>query len=350
MRPLRAIGPLVAALVFADAPVHARSVEPVSEVDPIELHWDAPAACPGADRVREHARRRRGTEGTTRVVARGTVRAIDAATWVLELSLEGEGGREDREIRAASCDALAEAAGLLIAVAADPSRASVGPAVVPPPATPDAATPVPTAAEPASEPVTPIAAAPPASAPPAAPTTAERPRRRRVSGAIRAELGGQFLRLLPRVADVTFGGALALRMPLSRVEVRGRYALAQRVEQGGLADVGGVIDLWTLGASGCFAPRWRRLEFPICAGVELGAMQGRSFGVQEGGRARSLFAAIPIDANLIWSPIPRVGLLAGAGAAASLVRPGFHLRDQALLFRAGPVGLRLIVGIELRFP
>lgn len=325
--------------------MHARSVEPASEADPIALHWDAPASCPGADRVREHARRRMGTDGPTPVVARGTVRSIDASTWVLELSLEGEGGREDREIRAASCDALAEAAGLLIAVAADPSRASTGPAVVPEPATNEPTTNEPTADDPATREPTTRPATP-------SPTVvvSPPPRRRRVSGAARAEIGGQFLRVLPRAADVTFGGALALRMPLSRVELRGRYALAQRVEQDGVADVGGTIDLWTLGASGCVAPRWRRLELPICAGVELGVMRGRSFGVQEGGSARSLFVAIPIDANLIWSPIPRVGLLAGAGAAAGLLRPSFHLRDQAPLFRAGPIGLRVVAGVELRFP
>lgn len=334
--------------------MHARSVEPTSEIDPIALQWDAPPSCPGADRVREHARRRMGTDGATRVVARGTVRSIDASTWVLELSLEGEGGHEDREIRAASCDALAEAAGLLIAVAADPSRASTGPAVVPEPALEPAIEPTtiePTTIEPATiDPAT-IEATPPTpiATTPASPRL-EAPRRRRVSGAARAELGGQFLRVLPRAADVTFGGALALRMPLARVELRGRYALAQRVEQDGLADVGGTIDLWTLGASGCFAPRWRRLEFPICAGVEVGAMRGQSFGVEQSGRAGSLFAAIPIDANLVWSPIPRIGLLAGAGVAPTLRRPSFHLRDQASLFRAGPVGLRLVVGVELRFP
>jgi hypothetical protein len=340
---------IVAAFVSAGALPHARAAEPVSEVDPIALHWDAPATCPGADRVREHAKQRMGTDGATPVVAHGVVRSIDASTWVLTLSLEGEGGREDREIRAASCDALAEAAGLLIAVAADPSRASV-PAVAPEPATSEPATSEPATTEPATaEPTTSTPAPGPATPTPtvvASPT----PRRRRVSGAARAELGGQFLRVLPRAADVTFGGALALRMPLSRVELRGRYALAQRIEQNGLTDVGGTIDLWTLGASGCFAPRWRRLEFPICAGVELGAMRGRSFGVEQSGRARSLLAAIPIDANLVWSPVPRVGLLAGAGVAPSLVRPSFHLRDQPPLFRAGPVALRVVVGVELRFP
>ncbi len=328
--------------------MHARAAEPASEVDPIALHWEAPATCPGADRVREHARRRMATDGTTPVVAHGVVRSIDASTWVLTLSLEGEGGREDREIRAASCDALAEAAGLLIAVAADPSRGPVGPAVVPEPATPEPETTEATTAEPTT--TSPATAEPTTG--PVTPTVVASPplRRRRVSGASRAELGGQFLRVLPRAADVTFGGAVALRMPLARVELRGRYALAQRVEQDGLADVGGTIDLWTLGASGCFAPRWRRIEIPICAGVELGAMRGRSFGVEQSGEARSLFAAIPIDANLIWSPIPRVGLLAGAGAAAGLLRPSFHLRDQAPLFRAGPVALRVIAGVELRFP
>jgi hypothetical protein len=345
-------GLLVGALVLAARPAQART--PVA--DAIELHWDAPTACPGADRVREHARRRMGAADTSAVVARGTVRSIDASTWILELTLEGEAGDEHREIRAASCEALAEAAGLLIAVAADPSRAPEGPAFAPEsaPAEPASTEPAPT--KPTPPHLTPPPPTPPEPAPPQPVVTpdpvptAPSPRRRSIDGAIRAELGGQFLRVLPLPNDATFGGALALRLPSARVELRGRYALAQRVADATQRDAGGTIDLWTLGAAGCYAPRWRRLEFPICAGVELGAMRGRSFGVTDDGSARTLFVALPIDANLVWAPIPRVGLLAGTGVSATLRRPSFHLRGLDPLFVAGPVALRLVVGVEVRFP
>lgn len=172
---------------------------------------------------------------------------------------------------------------------------------------------------------------------------------RPIDGAVRAELGGQFLHALP-AATATFGGALALRTRSARVELRGRWAMPQRTFDQGHPDAGVRVDLWTLGASGCYAPRWQRLEFPICAGLEFGVMRGRGVGVTRPRQAQMLYAAVPVDANLLWAPIPRVGLLVGAGAGPTLVRPGFRLERAGQLFRAGPVALRVVLGVELRFP
>jgi hypothetical protein len=182
---------------------------------------------------------------------------------------------------------------------------------------------------------------------PVAPTPASAPRV--IDGAVRVELGGQFLRALPG-ATATFGGALALRTRRARVELRGRWATPRRTFAREHPDAGVQVDLWTLGASGCYAPRWRRLEFPICAGLEFGAMRGRGFGVTQPRSARMLYVAVPVDANLVWAPIPRVGLLVGAGASPAVVRPSYGLEAAGPLFRAGPVALRVVVGVEVRFP
>lgn len=177
------------------------------------------------------------------------------------------------------------------------------------------------------------------------PAGASRP----IDGAVRVELGGQLLHVLP-AATATFGGALALRTRQARVEVRGRWAMPQRTFDAEHPNAGVRVDLWTLGASGCYAPRWRRLEFPICAGLEFGAMRGRGFGVTQPRQARTLYAAAPVDANLVWAPIPRVGLLVGVGASPTLVRPSYGLEAAGPLFRAGPLALRVVVGVEVRFP
>jgi hypothetical protein len=172
---------------------------------------------------------------------------------------------------------------------------------------------------------------------------------RAIDGAARVELGGQFLRVLP-ASTATFGGALALRTRRARVEFRGRWAMPRRAFAREHPDAGVRVDLWTLGASGCYAPRWRRLEFPICAGFELGAMRGRGFGVTRPRAARTLYVAVPVDANVVWAPIPRVGVLVGAGASPAVVRPSYGLEAAGPLFRAGPVALRVVVGVEVRFP
>lgn len=179
----------------------------------------------------------------------------------------------------------------------------------------------------------------------ARPASAPRP----IDGAVRVELGGQFLDVLP-AATATFGGALALRTRQARVEVRGRWAMPRRAVAPEHPNAGVQVDLWTLGASGCYAPRWRRLEFPLCAGLELGAMRGRGFGVTQPRQARTLYAAVPIDANLVWAPIPRVGPLVGVGASPTLVRPSYDLEAAGPLFRAGPLAVRVVVGVEVRFP
>lgn len=325
---------LRAALGAAPSPTTAAAPEP------IELRWDAPASCPDAEAVRGHARRRAGPRGGVPVRAHGTVDAIDEVTWRLELVI----GSDRREIRASSCEALAEAAGLLIAVAADPALSADPPeppaAEVPPPPPEPPAIVAPTPA-PAIEPV--------AVTEPVTPTAPRAPPR--IGAAVRAEVTGQFLRVLPAPAAVAFGGAVALRLPRARLELRGRYFLAQRAryDEAGV-DAGGTIDLWTLGTSACYAPRRGRLEVPICAGIELGAMVGRSFGATMPGSARALFAALPVDATVIWAPIPRVGLALGLGATPAVRRPSFHLRDRDPVFVAGPFGLRVLGGVEVRFP
>ena len=63
-----------------------------------------------------------------------------------------------------------------------------------------------------------------------------------------------------------------------------------------------------------------------------------------------MFAALPLDAALVWSPIRRVGLLAGLGVSPTLRRPGFHVRDLDPVFVAAPVAVRVAAGLEVRFP
>lgn len=330
----------------------------------IDLHWDAPLGCPDAEQVREHARRRMVRNPTSPLVVHASVQRIEGATWRLTMSLRGAAGSETREIRASSCDALAEAAGLLIAVASDPELAtepepssepvpdpSLDPSVDP---SRDPSQPTDPKIETTDSEARDVDRKP---APPPDTTraskssdTRSRARRARIDGAIRAEVGGQFLRVLPQPAGVTLGGALVLRTRWARAELRARHAFAQRVQYDAPSDTGGTVALTTASAHGCFAPRWRRLELPVCAGLELGAMRARSFGVTDNGAAAAVFAALPVDVALVWAPIPRVGLVAGAGVSPTLRRPSFHVRDLDRLFVAGPLALRVVLGVEVRFP
>ena len=323
---------------------------------PWELHitWEAPSSCPDADTIREHARVRLSGWGEP-VTAVGTVSGSDAEGWQLVLRVEGPHGIDERQVHATSCKELGEAAGLFIAVAADPNAdagATEPPAPVP---EPEPATEPEPAAEPESEP-------PPEPEPEPQPQPTlesqpepEPPRETSVSsgwrGLVRLEGSARFLRVLPEPVGADVGGAIGLwpGRPWLRLEARARYSFGQRITyDDGI--VGGDFDLWVAGASGCFEPRRGAFSFPLCAGLELGSMRGASFGVQEPGSASSLHVGLPLEAAVTWAPLPWLAVWLSPRASVSLRRPRFHVRDLEVLFRAGPAALRVVAGLELRFP
>lgn len=309
-----------------------------------ELHidWEAPPGCPDAEVVRAHARALL-RDTVQPVSAWGTIVASpDGGGFVLALTVTGVSGVEERELHDASCEALGEAAGLLIAVAADPALAD--PRLEIPPVDPPPPDPPPSEPTPRAKPATLEIAAPrePSPSPP--------PSRVRVRGVVRAEALGQFFRLLPNAAGVGVGGVVGVLLPRARAELRGRYFTPQAARYAEDPAVGGSFDLWSLGLSGCAEPRRRRLTFPLCGGFELGGVRGRSFGVPDSGRATSILADLTVDGAVVLAPRPRLGLYLGAQGVVALTRPSFHVRGLDPLFRVGPAALRLVAGFEVRFP
>lgn len=73
-------------------------------------------------------------------------------------------------------------------------------------------------------------------------------------------------------------------------------------------------------------------------------------GVSQNGSAASLFWGLPVGAAVLSAPVKRLAFGLGMEAIVSLRRPQFHVRGLDTLFRAGPAGLRLIGGVEVRFP
>jgi hypothetical protein len=320
--------------------------------DGVSLQWTAPPECPDAEAVRAEARRRSRDE-TRPVEAIGNVHK-SGDEWVLELTLKGT-AVEQRTIRASSCAAIAEAAGLLIAVAADPTLDETptepvtpetpieGPVVAPvepPPLPPD-------------DPPRTIARDRPSPRPPPAPPK----RRTKPRALLGVDAIGQFLRVLPAVAGFGVGGTIGVMWPRARAELRGHYYLPSTSTYADAPDAGGRVDLWTIAPAGCWSPLLRSrqgsrssLTLPLCTGVELGGMRGRAIGVEDRGSATSLFVSITVDGSLVYSPIPRLGLRLGPQVAVVARRPRFHVRGRDQLFQAGPAAIRLVAGIELRLP
>jgi hypothetical protein len=321
----------------------------------VALTWEAPAACPDAAAVRRALAGYLG-EGPS-AAAGAAVRAVarvisDGASLRLSLRTETASGVTTRETTSEDCAVLVDATAVIVAIAVDPTtvlgRGDAAPRPVPvepEPVEPEPAEPVvevepePLAeVEPIVEPVTDAEAA---SAEPAV-----EPRVRfgmRVGGGI--DVG-----VLPglagglRLAGATFG-------PWWRAELRGDFWFPRTAI---LRDgIGGRIGLWSVGARGCGVPAVARVgvEFPLCAGIEVGAMRGDPVGdrVASPENASQLWSAVDASAGLAWAPRRFIALVIQAELVVPLVRAGFRVGEDEL-HRAGPVAGRGLVGIEARFP
>ncbi|MBC8072650.1 MAG: hypothetical protein IAG13_30300, partial [Deltaproteobacteria bacterium] len=122
------VGPWLA-LLLASAPERAELV----------LQWDVPAECPSAADIRTRVSEQWGARDVAALDAHGviTAPAADAPLWRLVLTLHsGDGEAGKRVVEARSCEALADAAVLVLTVAAitgERSTAIAVPAPVVPP-------------------------------------------------------------------------------------------------------------------------------------------------------------------------------------------------------------------------
>ena len=318
----------------------------------LQLAWDAPPGCPDAEVVRRHAQTRLEGRGSS-TVTEATVRGSDGEGWHLKISVQGPAGIDRREVTATSCEELAEAAGLFIAVAAEleadrdedlPEQETPAPEVPPPQPADEDAPPV------SDEPSTVDSTTSPPRRSSPGPAPIEPAPTRRIRGAVRIEGIAQLFRLLPATSGGV-GGAVALFPGAAQLRLEGRahYFFAQRAMYPG-GTVGADFDLWIGAAVVCFEPRWSSLSFPMCTGLEAGGMRGRAVGVSDPSSGTAAFVGLPVDVAVTWAPTRWLALWLGPRAMLSLRRPPFHVRDLDTLFRAGPGALRLVAGVEVRFP
>ena len=319
-------------------------VAPVADVPaPFELVWQAPAACPdGAEVLRRLATLAPG-RAAPGLRADGSIAPVVGGTWRLQLALRGPGIADTRTIDAAECSTLGDVAALLLAIAVAPETAvrrdEAG------------------ASAPDDRPVLPlpprerVAAPSIAAAPRIEPDelpTAPAPRRSAVlRGALRLA-GGAEVGAIPAWSPSAVLGAALLGAGW-RVELAGTYS-ARTLAYDDRSAVGGRLQLAAGALRGCGVPRWRRFEFPVCGGLELGALRGVARGVLAPAPALDLWIAAQLVAGAAWVPARRVALVVALDVSIALRRPGFHVASLGELARSQPIGLRPTVGVELRFP
>ncbi|MBZ5710786.1 hypothetical protein [Nannocystis pusilla] len=345
---------------------------PVPEAD--EVLWIAPAGCPPSEALLAGIAARRGRElepGLARVVARTTV--VAPRRYRLELELDIRGRRENRALVARTCAALVDGAALLIALAVDgeldPATGAVAEEAVPEPAAPPEPLPEPgpelePAVPPAPEPAvlpgpSPEPPAQPSSPAPAAPTSAplapavpdlaaSPPSRPRPGGFLRLHGLGEFGAL----PGPTGGGGLAggLLWPWFRLELQANYLAPRTVEP---LQTRVRASLFAAAVLGCvrLGDR-RRLEFPVCLGLEAGGLAGAADGPSGHRTALGRWLAATAGLGAVVRVHPRVALFAFLQGLAAFQRGTFVLtapREDLPLFDPGVGSGRLALGIELRF-
>jgi len=335
----------------------------------LRLEWEAPSTCPDRAALRGRVAALLGpglSEGTD-LAATATVRP-DAAGWRLDLELVRAAGSERRTVTDRDCAALADAAALMIAVAIDPRAllpAPGGPVpqdrsadpveVVPPPPV----DPPPVLEDRSMGPVPEdrlLVGAPGARVEPVedspVPKDSDKDPPRGLQLGLRAGAGVGFTRVLPRPhAALELGLSLAGRG--WRVELNGGFVPPVHGAANGQPAIGGVFRLGFGELRGCGVPELRRapIGFPLCAGLQVGAMYGRGegSGLEEKLTARALWVATRLGGALRWRPRDgRVGLWLGVDAVVAITRPSFETAGEVMVHEVARVGGQASLGLELR--
>jgi len=285
-----------------------------------QIEWTAPSSCPQVAQVRQRVAALmeaplESLEDSV-FIANGVVEPGEPE-WKLELTLTTADGTEARELNGESCEALTDAAAVVISIALSPSAP---PAPELPPAKPPPAAPAPAPASPVERTYT-------------------------VLGFVRLS-GGFSAGTLPSVAPAV-GVGLGLQRRRFRTEILARYFFARRAEA---EDATGQVGQWAFLVHACYSPRVRRVEFPLCAGPEIGMMVGRGEAVDESMTGRLLWLAAILDAGVVFRPVPRVGLWLQVDFVVPITRPGFEIEGVGLVHRASVVGAYGLAGLEFSFP
>jgi hypothetical protein len=282
-----------AALLFARG---VRAAEPLA----LDLDFSAPAGCPQREAVLTSIRAQLPPDFRSATRLRAQAQVIAHGPQDFELVLEyadGSGAHDARRVRSETCEAAADAAALLLALALVPSHPA-------PPTSP------PTAAEPSST---------------------------------HNEVGvvGQLdSALLPKMA---FGAGLQLGLSFGawRVNLSVLQWARSEAQHG---DIRVELDYWSVAAGVCYVFGTGRFQMGPCAKLETGRMSGYAEDVDQAhsGAAGLLNVGLSAQARLrIISPI---WLMLDIGAEWLARRPRFEVAALGLVHQPDPLGFRLGFG------
>lgn len=306
-----------------------------------ELRWQAPQECPSAEAVRAQFD---AAGGLGELEVDAVITEGPSAGWTLALTIALDDVSDKRTLHDENCDALAEAAVLLVATRLDPKRSEPPLAPVEPPTPiPEApANPPPARHEP--EPTQTQPEAPVDVGPPPMQAVSRPPAFALPTGLSFAVAAGLSLGSVP-LPGVPSELAVGYAWQNLRASVRGRVHVGpqRRLDGGGSIRV----VLGSVGPQVCARPRWRRLEFPLCGDLGVGGSRAVTRGTAQD-RAGTWVEA-GLAGGVAWFVAPRWALTAQLAGSSPLVGSRYAL-DGDIRWDPSPVAGRAMLGVEFLVP
>jgi len=309
--------------------------------EPLEVTWTAPVGCPQHEAVlasiASNLAREDFGDALDAVQVQGGI-VQDPQGWRLKVSVRLPDGVVDRELTAGTCDELAAAAGLIIAVALDPLRVQE---VRPPPQPEPAAMGLPRAWANPPHPPTPE----PEPEPEPSPETQSRARAFDLRLAAMLDVGS--LSALRGGAQAGFG----VRGEWFRADVSALYWAPRAIRPFDSApDAGARLQQAGLGARACLKPEVGSFEASSCGGLEGGMSWSRGIGLDSPQTTALPWLTATAGLEVAWVSRAAVGVFAGIDAQFHLVRPHVNIDGLGETLEIAPVGARALVGLLVRLP
>lgn len=327
------------ALALGLAAAHAP--DSVSESARVELTWQAPPGCPGRDDVlaRVQLAAEQDADFETSVAQVSIVQTSDG--FIAQLTVTTATGQTKRDLEASSCEEIADASALIIAMLAPETTATDDP--------PERVVPAPSPEDPVLvAPAEPIAVLPPTVA--HKPDTPSSTVPSRVGSRAAGALAGEVLlgiRGLPAVG-LGLGGAVGLLFPRVRFEFLGRFWFSRQSTRGNEAGVD--VRMWTLGLRGGPVVKLGPLELLLRVGGHVGQARGVGVQVPISRTARRTWLSLGAHPAILWPVSRYFAFGASAEVEAVVLRPSFAFSDAGTVFEASTVTGTFSAVAEVRFP
>jgi hypothetical protein len=316
----------------------------VPDPEAIALRWEAPPGCPDEASVRGDVAGMLDEARPDAASFDARISESDGQGMSLQLATHWADGREDeRTLEAGSCEELTDAAVLLIAISLD-AIATAGTVrdhgwdrrstAAPEPETETVPEPVPVPA-PAPDRKAADPPPPPPPPPPSPLTFGIRP-------VFVADWGS-----LPRLAPGA-GLDLSVTWKLLRAELAAVYLPPQRATRSDVQKQGAWVELGAVAPRVCVTPTTGAVSFPVCAGIEMGAMRARGIGTVLSVPGHQFWAAATGGPTLIWAFIPRLAMAIGLDIVVPITRPDVVTANLDVLHSPESVALRPHLGLEVR--